>query len=443
MSLSTNRPMRIVVIGTGHVGLVSAATLAALGHDVIGVDGDPWVVAGLREGRCPFFEPGLEELVDEGLASGRLTFEVDSTRALGEADVVFICVGTPGRPGGEPNLVAVEQVATTIGRCATAGMVVVEKSTVPVQTAERIRVTLERTSPHRFHVVSSPEFLREGRAVDDALRPERILVGASDPFGHDVMRRVYMPLLDAGVPFHATDLPTAELAKHACNAFLALKISFANALARVCEAAGADVVKIADIMGSDPRIGRAFLGAGLGYGGSCFPKDLAAFRAQAARLGYDFRLLDEIVRINDEALESAFGKIREVLWNLEGKRIALLGLAFKPGTDDVREAPALRLAAMLLAAGATVVGHDPWANDNAKLELPDLEVFDDPYAAADGAHCVVVATEWPEFAELDLARLKGVLTHPILVDCRNLFPLGVVQQSGLTYIPTGRPAVNL
>jgi UDPglucose 6-dehydrogenase len=322
-------------------------------------------------------------------------------------------------------------------------MVVVEKSTVPVQTAERIKVTLERTSAHQFHVVSNPEFLREGQAVEDSLRPERILVGASDSMGHDVMRRVYMPLLDAGVPFHATDLPTAELAKHACNAFLALKISFANALARVCETSGADIVKIADIMGSDPRIGRGYLDAGLGFGGSCFPKDLAAFRAQAARLGYDFGLLDEVVRINEEALESAFGKIREVLWNLEGKRIALLGLAFKPGTDDVRESPALRLASMLLAAGASVVGHDPRANDNAKAELPDLEVVCDPYSAAEEAHCVVIGTEWPEFADLDLVRLKGVLTHPIIVDCRNLFTPTAMERTGLIYVSTGRPVVNL
>ena len=440
---NSNPSMRIVVVGTGHVGLVTAATLASLGHDVVGVDGDPGVVAGLREGHCPFFEPGLDQLVDEGLESGRLRFEEVPAPPLAGAEVAFICVGTPGRPSGEPNLVGVEQVATTIGRCATAGMVVVEKSTVPVQTAERIRVTLERTSPHRFHVVSNPEFLREGQAVEDSLRPERILVGASDPVGHEVMRKVYRPLLDAGVPFHATDLPTAELAKHACNAFLALKISFANALARVCETAGADIVKIADIMGSDPRIGRGYLDAGLGFGGSCFPKDLAAFRAQAARLGYDFHLLDEVVRINDETLESAFGKIREVLWNLEGKRIALLGLAFKPGTDDVRESPALRLASMLLAAGACVVGHDPRANDNAKAELPDLEVVCDPYAAAEQAHCVVVATEWPEFADLDLVRLKGVLTHPIVVDCRNLFAPAAMEKTGLIYVPTGRPVVNL
>src|SRR5919198_5561615 len=294
---NSNPSMRIVVVGTGHVGLVTAATLASLGHDVVGVDGDPGVVAGLREGHCPFFEPGLDQLVDEGLESGRLRFEEVPAPPLLDADVAFICVGTPGRPSGEPNLVGVEQVATTIGRCATAGMVVVEKSTVPVQTAERIRVTLERTSPHRFHVVSNPEFLREGQAVEDSLRPERILVGASDPVGHEVMRRVYMPLLDAGVPFHATDLPTAELAKHACNAFLALKISFANALARICEASGADVVAIADIMGADARIGRAFLNAGLGYGGYCFPKDLQAFERLADKVGYQFPLLAEVAKI--------------------------------------------------------------------------------------------------------------------------------------------------
>ena len=435
--------MKIVVIGTGHVGLVTAATLAALGHHVTGMDGDPRVVESLRQGRCPFFEPGLDPLVKECLADGRLRFDDDAAAALDRADVAFICVGTPGRPSGEPNLVAVEQVATTIGRHATEGMVVVEKSTVPVQTAARIKTILDRTSAHEFHVVSNPEFLREGHAVEDSLRPERILVGASDEFGHEVMRRVYAPLLEQGIPFHATDVPTAELAKHACNAFLALKISFVNALARVCEASGADVVRVADIMGSDPRIGREFLDAGLGFGGSCFPKDLTAFRAQAARLGYEFRLLDEVVRINDEALESAVGKIREVLWNLEGKRIAVLGLAFKPGTDDIRESPALRLVEMLMRAGANVVGHDPWANANAVAELPGLEVADDPYQAADGAHCIVIATEWPEFAGLDLARLKGVLTHPIVVDCRNLFAPDVMADSGLIYVPTGRPPVNL
>ncbi|MEA2589576.1 MAG: UDPglucose 6-dehydrogenase [Actinomycetota bacterium] len=338
-------------------------------------------------------------------------------------------------------MLAVEEVSTALGRAATHDMVVVEKSTVPVQTADRIRMVLARTSAHAFHVASNPEFLREGRAVEDSLHPDRILVGADNAWAHEIMRTLYEPMITAGARSFATDVPTAELAKHACNAFLALKISFANGLARVCEASGADVVAVADIMGSDPRIGRDFLNAGLGWGGSCFPKDLAAFRAQSMRLGYRFGLLDEVVKINEEALESVFGKVREALWNLEGKRVVLLGLAFKPGTDDVRESPALRLAQMLLHAGATVVGVDPQACRAAAAEIEGLEVIDDAYAAANGADCLVVCTEWPEFADLDLVRLKGLLTVPVLVDGRNLFEPGAARDAGFSYFPTGRPAL--
>jgi UDPglucose 6-dehydrogenase len=294
-----------------------------------------------------------------------------------------------------------------------------------------------------LHVVSNPEFLREGTAVKDTLYPDRILVGADDSLGHDVMRKLYAPFIERGVKYFAADVRTAELAKHACNAFLALKISFANALARICEVSGADVVTIADIMGSDPRIGRQFLDAGLGYGGICLPKDLAAFKSHSFRLGYDFRLLDEIQKINEEALEATFQQVKEALWNLEDKRVVLLGLAYKPGTDDVRESPALRLARKLLEAGAEVTGYDPQATANAAAELPSLVVADDPYAAADGAHCIVLATEWPEFERLDLARLKGIMTHPIIVDGRNLFDPSVAEEAGFTYIPTGRPPVNL
>jgi UDPglucose 6-dehydrogenase len=439
----TEARLRVVVIGTGHVGLVTAVTLTRFGHTVVGLDDNQEVIQTLASGRCHFFEDGLQELLDEGLGSGRLRFLFDPAEAIARADMVFICVGTPGRPTGDPNLVAVERAATTIGRYAGAGMLVVEKSTVPVQTAERIDAILRRCSRHRFDVVSNPEFLREGRAVEDSLNPERILVGAPNPWAHELMRRLYAPLVRRGVPFHETDVATAELAKNACNAFLALKISFANALARICEAAGADVVRIAEIMGSDKRIGRAHLEAGLGYGGSCFPKDLAAFRAQTARLGYDFRLLDEVGRINDEAIEAVFSKISQVLWNLEGKRIMLLGLAYKAGTDDVRESPALRLARLLIAAGADVVGHDPLANANSRRELPNLMTAEDPYVAAEGADCVVIGTDWPQFRELDLDRLKGTLLQPIVVDGRNLFDPATMAKSGLIYIPTGRPPVNL
>ena len=435
--------MKIAVVGTGHVGLVTAATLARIGHVVVGFDDDRSKVDRLLAGKSPFYEPGLQELLDEASASGRLTFTHDPQGAIRDAEVAFICVGTPSRPDGDVNLLAVERAAGTIGENAIRDMVVVEKSTVPVQTADRVKTILQRTGRHRFSVVSNPEFLREGSAVADSLHPVRILVGANDDEAHRVMRDLYEPLIRDSVVYHATDISTAELAKHACNAFLALKVSFANALARICEASGADVVAVADIMGSDPRIGRAFLDAGLGYGGYCFPKDLAAFRAQATRLGYDFRLLDEIVRINDQALESTFAKIKEAMWNLEDKRIVLLGLSFKPGTDDVRESPPLRLAHLLVEAGARVIGYDPRAGANAKAEVADLEIFDDPYAAAEGAHCLVVCTEWPEFAELDLVKLKGILTNPIVVDARNLFDPEVMAGAGFTYIPVGRPTVNL
>jgi UDPglucose 6-dehydrogenase len=434
-------PLDIAVIGTGHVGLITAGTLARVGHRVIGVDDNKDTIDSLNAGEMPFFEAGLCELVAQATASGRLRFTGDLAEAVAEAEVAFICVGTPGRPTGEPNMLAVEGVATALGRAATHDMVVVEKSTVPVQTAERIRAVLARTSPHAFDVASNPEFLREGRAVEDSLHPDRILVGAASPWAHGIMRRLYEPMIAAGGRYFATDVATAELAKHACNAFLALKISFANGLARVCEASGADVVAVADIMGSDPRIGRDFLDAGLGWGGSCFPKDLAAFRAQSRRLGYEFGLLDEVVKINDEALASTFHKVKEALWNLEGKRVVLLGLAFKPGTDDVRESPALRLAQMLLDGGATVVGVDPQAGPAAAARLPGLEVVDDAYAGADGADCLVVCTDWPEFATLDLVRLKGILTVPILVDGRNLFDARAARDAGFSYFPTGRPAL--
>lgn len=430
-------------MGTGHVGLVTAASLAKIGHDVVGVDDDQSKIVNLRSGRAPFFEPGLQELLDETMSAGRLRFIQDPAEALRDAEVVFICVGTPGRADGEANMIAVEAVALSIAAHATKELTVVAKSTVPVQSAERIRSVLQRASSHRFHVVSNPEFMRQGRAVEEALHPDRILVGAENEQGHRVMRELYRPLLAEGVSYFATDLRTAELAKHACNAFLALKISYANALARLCEITGADVVSIADIMGSDPRIGRDFLNAGLGYGGYCLPKDVAAFQAQAARLGYEFRLLDETQRINDESVEAAFQKVNEALWNLEEKRIVLLGLAFKPRTDDVRDAPALKLARRLLDAGALVIGYDPLAQPHALALMNELRVADDPYLAAEGAHCLVVCTEWPDFRELDLSRLKGIMATPIVVDGRNIFEPEVMANAGFTYIPTGRPPVNL
>jgi UDPglucose 6-dehydrogenase len=429
-------------MGTGHVGLVTCVTFASIGHEVVGTDVDVEKIELLERGIPPFFEPGLEEAMTRGSASGRLSFSTVAAEALRDAEVVFICVGTPARANGDANLLAMEQSAGQIARHAPDGAVVVEKSTVPAGTADRVQTTLQREGQgRRFHVASNPEFLREGAAMRDALEPDRIVIGVGSPRALDVLKRLYAPLLEAGVRLIVTDIRTAELAKHASNAFLSLKISFANALARVCEHAGADVTAVADVMGSDPRIGRAFLNAGIGYGGYCFPKDVAALRRLSERLGYPFPLLQEVERLNDEAVEAAAAKVEEALWNMEGKRIALLGLAFKPGTDDVRFSPALTLARRLLASGAQVVGCDPHAAGNAKEELPELTLASDAYEAASGAHAIVIATDWEEFRSLDLARLRGIMTYPLVVDGRNLLDPLEMAEAGFWYYPTGRPPV--
>ncbi|MFN2390104.1 MAG: UDP-glucose/GDP-mannose dehydrogenase family protein [Actinomycetota bacterium] len=435
--------MRIAVIGTGHVGLVTCVSMAAVGHDVVGTDADPEKIQLLQQARAPFFEPGLEDLLRSGLGNGRLRFTPETAEAVAGADVVFICVGTPPRESGEANLVAVEQAARAVARGLTGPAVVVEKSTVPAGTSTRLARALTRERPDladRIEVASNPEFLREGKAVEDALHPDRILIGATAERAFEVLREVYRPMVDAGAPLIETDIQTAELAKHACNAFLALKISYANALARLCERSGADVVAVADVMGADARIGRDYLNAGLGYGGYCFPKDLQAFERLARTLHYDFPLLREIARINHEAVVAAYDKVTDAVWNIEGKTITLLGLAFKPQTDDVRLSPALVLARKLLEAGATVIGYDPEAAPNAKADLPDLDIAPDPYEAAAGAHCIVLCTEWDEFRLLDLERLKAAMAHPVLVDGRNLLDPEVMVGAGFTYIPMGRPS---
>jgi UDPglucose 6-dehydrogenase len=434
--------MRVAVLGTGHVGLVTAATLAHLGHDVTGFDSDPRKMEQLRAGTSPFYEPGLEELVAEVVSTGKLTFADGLEDAIPGRDVVFICVGTPARASGEANLVAVEAAGREVAAHVSGRTLLVEKSTVPAGTARRLKTTLVRERPDlqaELAVASNPEFLREGRAIEDSLRPDRILIGADDDWAFDMLRSLYEPLTTKGVPLIETNIATAELSKHASNAFLALKISYANALARMCEKAGADVLAVAEVLGSDQRIGRAFLNAGLGYGGYCFPKDIQAFERLASSLGYDFPLLNEVVRINDGAIDAAVEKITDALWNLEDKRIALLGLAFKPGTDDVRLAPALALATRLIDHGATCIGYDPQAGDPAAAEVPDLKIASTPYEAARGAHCVVICTEWDEFKTLDLEKLKEVVEYPIIVDGRNIFDYDQVRAAGFTYYPTGRP----
>jgi UDPglucose 6-dehydrogenase len=436
-------PMAVGVVGTGHVGLITCLSLAEVGHHVTGYDIDRSKVEALMGGRMPFHEPGVQEALDTQLAGGRLSFTDDIAGAVAGADVVFICVGTPTRASGQANLLAVERAARDIAKHATGPLVVVEKSTVPAGTSTHVERTLDRERPDlvgSLDLISNPEFLREGRALDDAMHPERILVGGSSPRAFEVMRRLYRPFLDAGVTLIETDITSAELSKHASNAFLALKISYINALARLCEASGADIEAVARVMGADPRIGPDFLGAGMGFGGYCLPKDLAAFEHMSEQLGYPFAMLAEAARINDEAIAAAMSKIRDVVWNLEGKRVALLGLSFKPDTDDVRFSPALALARQLLAEGAAVVGFDPVAGAAARNEVPELEVAVDPYAAAEGASCVVVCTAWDELRELDLNLLGERMTHRNLVDGRNLLDGEAAVAAGFTYRAMGRPS---
>ncbi|MGI8425657.1 MAG: UDP-glucose dehydrogenase family protein [Actinomycetota bacterium] len=439
--------MKVVVIGVGHVGLVTAATMAHAGHTVVGLDDDLSKIEGIKRGEMPFVEPGLPELVasvtEGGAFGGKLTFESDYSRALEGAQVAFICVGTPARPDGEANLAAVEKAALTAAEHSTGDLVIVQKSTVPVMTADRLKKLFARQGRDRIHLASNPEFLREGSAVADSLNPDRILVGSDDEFAQQTMRDLYAPLVEQGAPYLATDIKTAELAKHACNAFLALKISYANALARICEKSGADVTTIADIMGLDRRIGRDFLNPGPGFGGYCLPKDVAAFKATASKFGYDFGLLDEVMKINTEATDSSFDRIKESLWNLEGKRVLLLGLSFKAGTDDTRESPSLKLAERLIGAGVQVIGYDPHAGKQAARAVPGLEIHDDLYAAAEGAHCIVICTRAQEFAGLDMVRLKGIVTNAVIVDACNLLDAKAMAESGFTYLPNGRPPVNL
>jgi UDPglucose 6-dehydrogenase len=441
--------MNVAVVGTGHVGLVAAVSFAELGHRVVGTDADLEKLELLRRGIAPFYEPGITEMLRKNQTTGRLAFSPHISEAISGAEVVFVCVGTPSRASGEADLSAVERAAVEVARSVEnqdQRVVLVQKSTVPAGTADRLRRAVRLASPvaaERVEVASNPEFLREGRGIEDSLNPDRILVGADSEHAFNVLRDLYQPLIDKGCTYFETDIRTAELAKHACNAFLALKISYMNALARVCERAGADVVRVADVMGTDRRIGRAFLDAGLGFGGYCLPKDIQAFERLASTLGYDFPLLREVARLNEEALEATLIRIEDGLWNLEDKRIALLGLSFKPDTDDVRFAPALALGKRLIAEGARVVGYDPQATRNAKAELPELEVTEDPYEAAAGAHCLVVCTEWREFQALDLAQLRGLMAYPFVVDGRNLFDLQAMAAASFTYVPTGRPAVDV
>ncbi len=430
--------MEICIIGAGHVGLVTGACFADLGNAVVCVDNDLKKIQTLRKGESPFYEPGLEPLVAHNLKRNRLSFTSSIAEGVRRSRVIFIAVGTPPRASGEADLTIVEHVCQKIARSMTGYRLIVEKSTVPVETGKWMKRTisafLRRKIP--FDVASNPEFLREGTAVSDFLHPDRVVVGVESARARALMEQLYKPFQS---PLVVTDIASAELIKHASNAFLSTKISFINAVANICERVGADVEKVALGMGMDPRIGRAFLNAGAGFGGFCFPKDLDAFIRIAEKVGYDFGILKAVKQVNEAQKRSVVRKVEQQLWNLKGKKIGVLGLAFKPDTDDMRFAPALDLIEDLLKAGARVSAFDPQAMREAKVELDGQVAFaESPYDLAKGADCLVVMTEWNEFKEVDLARLKKLMRQPVIVDGRNIYDPERMRKLGFRYVGVGR-----
>ena len=429
--------MKLTIIGTGYVGLVTGTCFAEVGHQVICVDKDGAKVKVLRSGGMPIYEPGLEELVQRNAGAGRLHFTNSTAEGVENSDVIFIAVPTPPQPDGSVDLSFMEGVSREIAQTMTGYKIVVDKSTVPVQTGDKVAETIKRYGKARvdFDVVSNPEFLREGFAVEDFMKPDRIVIGVRSQRPVQAMRTIYEPF---HAPIIVTDINSAELIKHAANSFLALKISYINAISVLCEASGANVQEVANGMGVDARIGRRFLDAGLGFGGSCFPKDLSAFIKISEQLGYDFRLLREVQRINGEQMERFIKKIVDTLWVLKDKTIGVLGLAFKQNTDDVRLSPAIELCHRLQKEGAKLRVHDPRAMDKASAVLKDVTFVKEMNDVAEGCDALVVATEWPEFKKLDLERARKALTHPILFDGRNLFDPQEMEKLGFIYKSVGR-----
>lgn len=429
--------MKLTIIGTGYVGLVTGTCFAEVGHQVICVDSDAKKVELLKAGGIPIYEPGLEELVKKNVAAGRLSFSNSTAEGVEDSDVIFIAVPTPPQPDGSVDMSFIEKVAREIASAMTSYKIIVDKSTVPVKTGDKVAETIKRYCKAKveFDVISNPEFLREGFAVEDLMKPDRVVIGVRSQRPVLAMKEVYEPFK---APIIITDINSAELIKHASNSFLALKISYINAVSVLCEATGANVQQVANGMGLDERIGRRFLNASLGFGGSCFPKDLSAFIKISEQVGYDFRLLKEVQRINAEQMERFVKKITETLWVLKDKTIGVLGLAFKQNTDDVRSSPAIDLCQRLLKEGATLRVHDPKAMDKAKALLPDVTYVADMNDVAQGCDALVVATEWDDFKKLDLARSRELLSAPIMFDGRNLFDPEEMEKLGWIYKSIGR-----
>ena len=437
--------MEIAIVGSGYVGLVTGVCLAHIGHTVTCVDNNPEKISKLKAGKVPIYEPGLEPLMHKYSKMKRLNFSSSIEAATKKATVIFIAVGTPSKKNGDADLTYIENVARAIARNMASYKLLVEKSTVPVQTGNRIERTVMLNLPAKyrqggpcpleFDVASNPEFLREGSAVEDFMNPDRIVIGVKSPRAEQLLREVYAPLKARMV---VTNVATAEMIKHASNSFLATKISFINSVAQICDRVGADVMSVAEGMGYDKRIGRAFLNAGIGYGGSCFPKDVDAFVRLAEKSGYDFKLLKGVRDVNEYQKASFIQLIEDKLWILKGKTIAIWGLAFKADTDDMRRAASIDIIQALQDEGARVQAFDPKAMDNARHELKGVKFCADAYAAAKGADCLLVLTEWEEFRSLDLKRVRGLLRQAVVFDGRNFFDDKAFTDLGFEYHGVGR-----
>ena len=435
--------MKIAMIGSGYVGLVSGACFADFGHDVVCIDKDEAKIAALRAGKMPIYEPGLEKLVATNVAAGRLSFTTDLDEGIADARAIFIAVGTPSRRGdGHADLTFVHQVAREVGAALRQDAVVVTKSTVPVGTGDEVERILEASgNTNRVAVVSNPEFLREGAAIGDFKRPDRIVIGAEDEFGREVMREVYRPLFLNESPILFTARRSAELIKYAANAFLATKITFINEMADLCEKVGANVQDVARGIGLDKRIGPKFLNAGPGYGGSCFPKDTLALLKTAEDYESPVRIVEAVVKTNESRKRAMGRKVIEALGGADrarGKRVCLLGLTFKPNTDDMRDSPAIAVARTLLDAGVDVVAHDPEGMEQARPLLPEVTMMDDPYAAIKNADAVAIVTEWDAFRALDMKRVGALANAPVLVDLRNIYEPADMRAAGMDYHSIGR-----
>ncbi|MCZ8519315.1 MULTISPECIES: UDP-glucose dehydrogenase family protein [Paenibacillus] len=433
--------MKITVIGTGYVGLVSGVCFAELGNEVVCVDKMKAKIESLNRGEVPIYEPGLEELIAKNTSEGRLSFTDDLTGPVERSEVIIIAVGTPPLPNGEADLQYVDQVARDIALAMNGYKVVMTKSTVPVGTNERIKGIIGELTAHPFDVVSVPEFLREGSAIKDTLNPDRIIIGSDSPKAQEQITRLHQPLTDNII---ITDIRSAEMIKYASNAFLATKISFINEIANICEKVGADVTKVAAGMGYDKRIGSSFLQAGIGYGGSCFPKDTGALIQIAGNVNYEFKLLKAVVDVNTDQRFNVIAKLKESLGELSGRTIGIWGVAFKPNTDDIRDAPAIDIVEALVAAGARVRAYDPIAMSNFKraVQQDTIDWCDEPYEVATGCDAVCLLTEWDEFKNLDLIQVEALMKQPILIDGRNVFSKEQIEKTNFSYYSVGRPSMT-